>query len=60
MKLGFVGFGRMGGNMVTRLLQRGHTISVFARRPEVRAEVKAKGLVGDDRWFYIQDCMEKT
>jgi 6-phosphogluconate dehydrogenase len=43
MKLGFVGFGRMGGNMVTRLLQRGHTISVFARRPEVRAEVKAKG-----------------
>ena len=43
MKLGFVGFGRMGGNMVTRLLERGHTISVFARRPEVRAEVKAKG-----------------
>ncbi|WP_027552820.1 hypothetical protein [Bradyrhizobium sp. Cp5.3] len=25
-----------------------------------RAEVKAKGLIGDDRWFYIQDCMEKT
>ncbi|OAF16686.1 hypothetical protein [Bradyrhizobium neotropicale] len=24
-----------------------------------RAEVKAKGLIGDDRWFYIQDCMEK-
>ena len=25
-----------------------------------RAEVKAKGLAGDDRWFYIQDCMDKT
>ena len=25
-----------------------------------RAEVKAKGLIGDDRWFYIQDCMSKT
>jgi len=43
MKLGFIGFGRMGGNMVTRLIQRGHTISVYARRPEVRAEVKAHG-----------------
>jgi hypothetical protein len=25
-----------------------------------RKEVKAKGLAGDDRWFYIEDCMEKT
>jgi hypothetical protein len=25
-----------------------------------RKEVRAKGLVGDDRWFYIEDCMEKT
>lgn len=34
-----------------------------ANRPKLkvcRGEVKAKGLVGDDRWFYIQDCMEKT
>jgi hypothetical protein len=32
-------------------------------RPKLRAcrkEVKAKGLVGDDRWFYIEDCMDKT
>jgi 6-phosphogluconate dehydrogenase len=43
MKVGFVGFGRMGGNMVTRLVQRGHTIAVYARRPEVRAEAKTKG-----------------
>jgi hypothetical protein len=25
-----------------------------------RAEVKSKGLTGDDRWFYIEDCMDKT
>jgi phosphate-selective porin len=34
-----------------------------ANKPKLkacRAEVKAKGLTGDDRWFYIEDCMEKT
>jgi hypothetical protein len=25
-----------------------------------RVEVKQKGLAGDDRWFYIEDCMGKT
>jgi len=25
-----------------------------------RKEVKAKGLVGDDRWFYIEECMGKS
>jgi hypothetical protein len=25
-----------------------------------RLEVKAKGLSGDDRWFYIEDCMNKV
>ena len=23
-------------------------------------DVKSKGLAGDDRWFYIEDCMAKT
>ncbi|WGS22218.1 MULTISPECIES: hypothetical protein [unclassified Bradyrhizobium] len=34
-----------------------------ADKPKLKAcrkEVKAKGLTGDDRWFYIADCMEKT
>jgi hypothetical protein len=34
-----------------------------ANRPKLlacRAEVKAKGLTGDDRWFYISDCMDKS
>jgi hypothetical protein len=25
-----------------------------------RKEVKRKGLTGDDRWFYMEDCMDKT
>jgi len=25
-----------------------------------RKEVKSKGLAGDERWFYIEDCMDKT
>jgi hypothetical protein len=34
-----------------------------ANKPKLKAcrqEVKAKGLAGDDRWFYIADCMDKT
>jgi hypothetical protein len=27
---------------------------------ECRKEVKVKGLSGDDRWFYIEDCMAKS
>jgi 6-phosphogluconate dehydrogenase len=43
VKLGFVGFGRMGGNMVKRLLERGHEVAVYARRAEVRAEAAGLG-----------------
>jgi hypothetical protein len=31
--------------------------------PKLRAcrkEVRAKGLAGDNRWFYIADCMERS
>jgi tRNA(Ile2) C34 agmatinyltransferase TiaS len=32
-------------------------------RPKLKAcrkEVKSKGLTGADRWFYMEDCMDKT
>jgi hypothetical protein len=35
----------------------------MANRPKLkacRAEVKTKGLEGDDRWFYISDCMDRS
>ncbi|MGF6307063.1 phosphate-selective porin [Bradyrhizobium sp. i1.8.4] len=34
-----------------------------ANKPKLkacRAEVKSKGLTGDDRWFYIEECMAKS
>jgi psiF repeat len=34
-----------------------------ANKPKLKAcqkEVKAKGLAGDDRWFYMADCMDKS
>ena len=34
-----------------------------ANKPKLkacRAEVRSKGLAGDDRWFYIKDCMDKN
>ena len=35
----------------------------IANKPKYKAcrvEVKKQGLTGDDRWFYIEDCMTKT
>src|SRR5262245_36720216 len=34
MKVGFVGLGRMGQAMATRMLQAGHELAVFNRTPE--------------------------
>jgi len=43
MELGLVGFGRMGGNMARRLIQGGHSVTVFIRNPDRRAEVEEAG-----------------
>lgn len=43
MKLGFVGLGKMGGNMVKRLLERGHEITAFAPSEKSREEARADG-----------------
>src|SRR2546426_8176525 len=48
MQLGMVGLGRMGANMVRRLIRNGHKCVVFDRSPEVvsqLAEEKAAGAV---------------
>ncbi|MCJ2007765.1 phosphogluconate dehydrogenase (NAD(+)-dependent, decarboxylating) [Methylobacterium sp. J-092] len=48
MQLGMIGLGRMGGNIVRRLLRDGHTAVVFDQNPEaVKALVEA-GAVGAD------------
>jgi 6-phosphogluconate dehydrogenase len=46
MKLGFVGLGKMGGNMVRRLLADGHEIVAWARSAEPVREAVSEGAVG--------------
>jgi 6-phosphogluconate dehydrogenase len=46
MKIGFVGLGRMGGNMVKRLLSQRHEIVAFAPHEESRKEVEKYGALG--------------
>lgn len=46
MKLGFVGLGRMGGNMVRRLLADGHEIVAWARSAESVVEAVSQGATG--------------
>lgn len=48
MKLGMIGLGRMGGNMVRRLLQGGHELVVTNRSPEPIQELAAEGAIGVD------------
>ncbi len=46
MELGFIGLGRMGMNMVVRLVQGGHRVVVYNRSPEKVREAEGHGAVG--------------
>jgi 6-phosphogluconate dehydrogenase len=43
MKLGYIGLGRMGFNMVERLLEKGHTVVVFDKDSKTVAKIARKG-----------------
>jgi 6-phosphogluconate dehydrogenase len=45
MEMGMVGLGRMGGNMVLRLLQRGHRMIAFDRSTDAVKEKASEGAV---------------
>jgi len=46
MQLGMIGLGRMGANMVRRLIKKGHTCVVFDRSPEAVADLVKEHAVG--------------
>jgi len=46
MQLGMIGLGRMGGNMVRRLMKRGHTCVVNDHGPDKVKELAAEGAGG--------------
>ena len=46
MQMGMVGLGRMGANMVRRLVRDGHELAVYDVRPESVAELEQEGATG--------------
>ncbi len=56
MQLGMVGLGRMGANMVRRLLKNGHTCTVFDMSPKSVEELAKEGAVGSSS---IKDFVSK-
>ena len=46
MQLGMVGLGRMGANIVRRIMRDGHSAVVYDRDPQVVATLVAEGAVG--------------
>src|SRR5690242_14156149 len=56
MEIGMIGLGRMGGNMASRLLQKGHRVIVFNRSPGPVKEKESEGAVGS---YAIQEFVGK-
>jgi 6-phosphogluconate dehydrogenase len=50
MEMGMVGLGRMGGNMVLRLMKRGHRTVAFDLSPEAVKRHADQGAVGANSW----------
>ncbi|HVI72106.1 MAG TPA: NAD(P)-binding domain-containing protein, partial [Pyrinomonadaceae bacterium] len=46
MQIGMIGLGRMGANMVRRLLRGGHECVVNDRNPETVKSLEAEGAIG--------------
>ena len=56
MQIGFVGLGRMGANMVRRLLRDGHEVVAYNRTPEKTKEIAGEGAVAS---FSIEEMVSK-
>ena len=56
MEMGMIGLGRMGGNMVLRLMKRGHRMIAYDLSPDAVAAHVAQGAVGASSW---QDFVAK-
>ncbi len=56
MQVGMIGLGRMGGNMVRRLLRGKHECVIYGRRPEVVSEFAEEGAVASSS---IDDFVKK-
>ena len=59
MELGMVGLGRMGANMVRRLIRNGHKCVVFDRSPKAVSELVDEGAVGTASLAELVKKLEK-
>ncbi len=56
MRIGFIGLGRMGANMVRRLVRDGHDVVAYNRTPERTTEIAGEGAIGS---FSIAELVSK-
>jgi len=56
MQLGMIGLGRMGANMVRRLIKDGHTCVVYDRSPQAISQLTKENAVGANS---LKDLVEK-
>ena len=56
MRIGFIGLGRMGGNMTRRLLRDGHEVVAYNRTPEKTKEIATEGA---EPSFEIKELVSK-
>ena len=56
MQLGMIGLGRMGANMVRRLIKKGHDCVVFDRSPQTVSELAKENAVGASS---LEDLVKK-
>src|ERR1700710_1348049 len=59
MQLGMIGLGRMGGNIVRRLMKHGHTTVVYDKDPKAVAAIGADGAVGSSALEEFVKKLEK-
>ena len=59
MEIGFVGLGRMGGNMALRLVKRGHRVVGFDVSPQAVDAHAKQGTVGAPTWEEFVKNFEK-
>jgi 6-phosphogluconate dehydrogenase len=56
MQLGMIGLGRMGGNIVRRLMNHGHSAVIYDKDPKAVADLAAEGATGGSS---LQDFVAK-
>ena len=59
MQLGMVGLGRMGGNMVRRLIRKGHACVVYDRSPEAVNDLAKEKAIGASSLADLAAKLEK-